>query len=63
MDSRGQEGCTADNLVADSREGEGRPGRAAKQRRGATGSVREGKRAGASELVRRAARCRAGVQG
>ena len=37
--------------------------RAAKQRPGATASGREGKRVGASEVDRQAARCKAGVQG
>ena len=60
---RGQEGCTADNPVADHREGKGSQSKAPKQQRGATASGREGKRVGASEVDKQAARWKAEVQG
>ena len=62
LDRRGQEGCTADNPVADRGERKGRQDRAAQQRWGATASGREGERVEESEVDRQAARCRAGMQ-
>ena len=62
MNTRGREGCSADNPVFGCRMGKGRPDRAAQQRQGATASGREGKRVGASEVDRQAVRCRVGMR-
>ena len=61
VDRRGWEGCTADNPVVRRREGRGRQDRAAQQQQGATDSGRQGKRLGASEADKQAARRRAGM--
>ena len=58
----GRERCTAANPVAGCGERTGRQDRAAQRRRGAAASRREGKRVGASNVDRQAARCRAGMR-
>ena len=60
-DRRGREGSTADNPVAGCGQKNGRQDRAAQRRRGTAARGREGKREGASDVDRQAARCRAGV--